>query len=319
MSSTQFDLRSYQPGDETAILDLFQRSFGQPLSLAFWTWRFQNNPTAGPMIDLAWDGDTLAAHYAVSPVTVSVAGQACLTALSMTTMTHPAYRGRGLFTLLANSLYAKMARQGYLMVWGFPNDLSHRGFVRDLAWQDIYEIPLFRLDLSTLRYAPTVSEHIVRLENFDERFDTLWEMAQPDCEVLVKRGCNYLRWRFSLHPHNTYHILGYAQGEQLLGYAVFKHYQDGLDIVDMLIVREESVGVELVQAVLDYCRQNDVKNVNTWLPLRHPLHLHLEKLGFRNTHPVTYLGGRLLNQLPGELDVTDVRRWYYTMGDSDVF
>ena len=35
--------------------------------------------------------------------------------------------------------------------------------------------------------------------------------------------------------------------------------------------------------------------------------------------PITYLGARVLNPLAYQLDLTDIRQWYYTMSDSDVF
>lgn len=57
------------------------------------------------------------------------------TGLSGTTMTHPEYRGKGLFPVLARSTYARMKAANMAMVWGFPNAMSHRGFVRNLNWE----------------------------------------------------------------------------------------------------------------------------------------------------------------------------------------
>ena len=313
------DLRPYQSGDETAILALFNQSFGKPIDLEFWNWRFRDNPIAGPMIYLAWDVDILAAHYAVSPVILSVAGSEHLTAFSMTTMTAPEYRGKGLFTTLANNLYISLAEQGYLMVWGFPNDQSHRGFIRDLGWQEVYEIPMFRLNMNIFNPPPSVSTSIVELDNFDKRFDTLWEEVRTDHDIIVKRDRKYLNWRFSLRPQNNYRVFGYVEGGQLLGYLIFKQYQTEVDILDILTMREKKIGIELVLAVLDFCWQNDIKGVNTWLPVHDPLHLAFEKLGFRNTHPVTYMGAHLLKQFHEISDITNVRKWHFTMSDSDVF
>lgn len=313
------DLRPYRSGDETAILALFNQSFGKPINLEFWNWRFRDNPVAGPMIYLAWDGDILAAHYAVSPVILSIAGEEHLTALSMTTMTHPDYRGRGLFTTLANNLYMSLAEQGYLMVWGFPNDQSHRGFIRDLDWQEVYEIPMFHLDMNILNSAPSVAAPIVELDKLDERVDALWEKVKTDHDITVRRDRKYLNWRFCLRPQNNYRVFGYVDGERLLGYMIFKRYQTEVDIVDILTMREKKVGIELLLAVLDFCRQNDINGVNTWLPVHDPLHLDLEKFGFRNTHPVIYMGARLLKRFNEISDITNVRKWYFTMSDSDVF
>lgn len=315
-----FDIRAYQPGDETAILDLFEQSFDIPMSIEFWNWRFRDNPEAEPMIDLAWDGDVLAAHYAVSPIIISLAGTPHLAALSMTTMTHPDYRGKGLFTTLASTLYARMEAQGYVIVWGFPNHRSHYGLIRHLMWQDICEIPMFRLDINELRFTPSISDKIIQLSTFGKQFDALWGLAGSNYDIAVRRDHNYLNWRFIANPQHTYYCYGYIEGGQLLGYIVFKQYKTvEIDIVDFLTVPEWPVVRELVGAVLEYCRQNSYKAINTWLPLRYPFHLDLEKTGFRNHEPITYFGSRILNSAVANLDFGDVRQWYYTMGDSDTF
>ncbi len=80
----------YKTGDEHAILNLFERSFGKKLSIEYWNWRFANHPSGIRMIMLMWDGDTLVGHYAVSPAKLVIHQQEILTALSMTTMTDPA-------------------------------------------------------------------------------------------------------------------------------------------------------------------------------------------------------------------------------------
>ena len=145
------DVRAYAPGDEAAILRLFDRSFGKPLPEAFWRWRFLDDPHGAPMIELAWDGDVLAAHYAVSPTSIAVEGERRVASLSMTTMTDPDYRGHGLFGQLATRLYERLAGVGHVAVFGFPNAQSHRGFIRDLGWQDVHEIPMLRLEVASAK------------------------------------------------------------------------------------------------------------------------------------------------------------------------
>lgn len=313
------DIRPYHPGDEGEILKLFYKSFNNTMSLEFWNWQFRDNPVAMPMVYLAWNGDRLAAHYAVSPVSLSILGETHLTALSMGTMTHPDYRGRGLFVTLANNLYMSLAAQGYLMVWGFPNDKSHRCFIRDLDWQEVYEIPMFHLNMNTLNSDLSVSAKIIELDNFDESFDLLWEKVKKYHNIIVKRDSKYLNWRFRLKPQSNYRIFGYIEGNQLLGYAIFKQYQTEVDIVDILAIQEEKIGIELVLAVLDFCRGNNINGVNSWVPVHDPLHLDLEKLGFCNTHPVTYMGAYLLKQFYEISDITNVKNWHFMMSDSDVF
>lgn len=317
--SDPLQARPYQVGDEQKILDLFRLSYGgRELPLRFWEWRFRDNPAGAGVIELSWADRVLAAHYAVTSVGLRIEGQDWQTGLSGTTMTHPEYRGRGLFPVLARSTYTRMTAANMAMVWGFPNTLSHRGFIRDLNWVDIYEIPMFRLPILP-HQAGKISPHVRELIAVDERFDRLWQRVRDDYAVIGRRDRAHLQWRYLANPTEAYRLLAYTDGEEVQGYAVVKRYQNELQVVDLLAGREATeVGMALMMYVLQLALQEAATSISLWLNVTLPLHHALEKIGFRPEGMVTYLGG--LSLQPG-LDATlyDFRHWYFTMGDSDVF
>ncbi len=316
--SSELESRLYQPGDEKHILQLFRSSYARELDERFWAWRFRHSPAGEGVIYLSWDGHVLAAHYAVTPVLLRVNGQYWLTGLSGTTMTHPDYRGRGLFPDLAQRTYAYMAETGMGLVWGFPNALSHRGFVRNLNWVDIYEIPTLRLSLQG-RSLPPPGDQVIEMEELDAHFDRLWNQVRDDCPIIARRDRQHLQWRYVENPAERYRILAHVEDESLLGYAVFKRYQNELQIVDLLTVQDVNVGLGLVSRVAHIALEESAASVSLWLNVTHPLHHALEKWGFGNGEPITYLGGLALQpDLPAD-DLYDFRNWYLTMGDSDVF
>ena len=144
----------WQPGDETAIIDLFASVFGQQMSPEFWRWRYCDHPSGGPLAVLAWDGDRLAAHYAASHGPLRVNGVPTEAALSMTTMTHSDYRGQGLFERTAETLYATLADMGKAAVWGFPNRMSSVPFRKKLGCVDLVaesRPDVFNHNLETVR------------------------------------------------------------------------------------------------------------------------------------------------------------------------
>lgn len=311
--------RSYRLGEEDKILKLFADSFGQALQKDVWSWRFQDNPAGPGIIELSWDDEVLAAHYAVTPVILSINGADYLSGLSGTTMTHPHYRGRGLFPLLAEHTYTRMNQSGFVMIWGFPNALSHRGFVRYLGWQDIHEIPVFRLLLSKMPSIPSPSPRVVELSSFDSRFDQLWDQVRSEYGVIARRDFHQLRWRYQQNPSEHYRILAYIDNQDLLGYAVFKRYRKEVQVVDILTHATLNIGMPLFFTVIQLALEESAASVGLWLNASHPLHLALEKVGFRNSEPITYFGGKLLPSDPLGTDIVDYRNWYLTMGDSDVF
>jgi len=314
-------IRPYQEGDEKYILELFSLSFGgRQMSLPYWKWRFQDNPAGHGVIELCWDGDTLVAHYAVTNLTMSIHGQRCNVGLSGTTMTHPAYRGMSLFQMLARSTYNRMLKIKMPLVWGFPNLMSHRSFVRELNWVDIYEVPMFRLHLEPrLKDRNTSNEYIFEMSAADERFDTLWERISNDYDIITQRDRAYINWRYFMNPSEKYKLIVHVENDEIQGYAVFKRYGDELQVVDLMMGREPvDVGENLIKYVIVHALQENASSVSLWLNVTHPLHHALEKMGFRPEGPVTYLGGLVLYPTIDKL-FYDFRSWYFTMSDSDVF
>ncbi len=313
-------IRAYQSGDEQKILDLFRLAYGgRELPLNFWEWRFRNNPAGAGVIELSWDDQLLAAHYAVTSVVTRIAGKDYHTGLSGTTMTHPEYRGKGLFPVLARSTYARMKAANMAMVWGFPNAMSHRGFVRNLNWKDIYEIPMFRRTISPSMSMATMAAQICELSVVDERFDRLWERVCDDYAIIGRRDQAHLEWRYLSNSTEQYRLLAYIDGGDIHGYAVTKRYQDELQVVDLLTGREATdVGTVLISHILQLAVQETATSVSLWLNSTLPMHHALEKMGFQPEGAVTYLGGLALQPEFGDT-LYDFRNWYFTMGDSDVF
>jgi GNAT superfamily N-acetyltransferase len=320
--NAELETRPYQLGDEARILELFRQSYGRDLGQQLWSWRFRDNPTGPGIIYVSWDEDVLAAHYAVTPIVLRIDGRDHVAALSGTTMTHPAYRGLGLFPKLAQTTYDHMARSGMAMVWGFPNQFSHRGLIRNLNWVDIYEVPTFRLPLSPGLSLFGPGDNVAELGEFDSRFDHLWERVKDDYQVITKRDKKYLQWRYVQHPTGQYRILAYADAEDVLGYLVFKRFHTDLQVIDILVTQDvegATVGKQLISRAAQIALENSALALNLWLSVTHPLHHALEKLGFRNGEPITYYGGLVLQPELPAAKLYDFHNWYLTMGDSDVF
>jgi GNAT superfamily N-acetyltransferase len=310
----------YQQGNERAILELFHLCFpGRDLSEAVWAWRFRDNPAGHGVIELMWDGNILAAHYGIIPVRLRFNNQDWLTGLSIMTMTHPNYRGRNLFSILGRNAYERAGHDGLALVWGFPNPLIHRNRIRDLAWMDIYEVPMLRLPLAGKLSLPVPSDHMVELSEFDHRFDQFWEQVKNDNPIVTQRGQKYLQWRYVRNLHQQYRILAYVESEAIRGYAVLKRYRSEIQIVDILTVQEFEVGVQLISRAAQIAAADSAVSLSLWLNITHPLHRELEKYGFRNGEPVTYFGARVLQPELQNVGIYEFRNWYLTMGDSDVF
>jgi GNAT superfamily N-acetyltransferase len=310
------DLRPYRPGDERVILALFEASFGRPLSLAYWRWCYRDHPAGGPWIELAWDGDRLASHYAVCATTLSIEGKPVPAALSMTTMTHPAYRGRGLFPRLAKRLYARLEAERIALVYGFPNAASHRGFVRELGWRDLYEIPTLRLSLA----ATSPREQPPQVQPMaapDARLDRLWQRIKTRFAVWSWRDARHLTWRFAASPDGGYTFAAWEDGSEIRGYVAVKRYPGrSLDIIDLIAESEEVAGGLVDWAVVE-ARAAALPGLATWCPPHALWRLPLERAGFVADAPVSYLSARVFE--PSARRAEMVQAWGYAMADCDAF
>ncbi|MCZ6774722.1 MAG: GNAT family N-acetyltransferase [Proteobacteria bacterium] len=103
-------------------------------------WRFFGGPYGICPSILAMDEDRAAALYTVWPVKLKLGNDILLGGQSMDTMTHPDYRGRGLFVKLAGACYELCAARGYAALYGFPNSNSYPGFIRRLNWDHTGDI-----------------------------------------------------------------------------------------------------------------------------------------------------------------------------------
>lgn len=306
------EIRAWQPGDEAAILMLFETVFGTPMSKEFWQWRYLEHPAGSPLIALAWDGDRLAAHYGACRAPLLVDGQSRPAALSMTTMTHPDYRGQGLLERVALALYEQSASDDLYAVWGFPNRNVNVPRRRKLGWSAIADIPVMTRDI---RPGESFSQgSLIESARIDSRFDTVLPQYQG---LQGDRRAEFLSWRIDRNPANRYQILTLPASGGLDGYAILKPYgETEFDLV-LMAANDEKAYPDLIVGSLAAAEARGARRVNCWSLPQDPTRIHLERAGFQATSPVTYFGGRVLSGNKAGFD--DPRRWRIAMIDSDVY
>src|SRR4051812_7404809 len=104
-----------QPTD--ADLARFKRCFDEnnsvPRSVSLLDWQYRRPPAAAILVDFAVDGSVespaenteVAGIYAVFPVRFKIGAEERIGVQSLDTLTDHRYRGKGIFTSLARSLY----------------------------------------------------------------------------------------------------------------------------------------------------------------------------------------------------------------------
>lgn len=312
------DFKKYSIGDEKSILEVFEMCFNRKMTYNYWKWRYADNIYfKDNVINLAWDGNRLAGHYALSPTHIYINGVRYNSGLSMTTMTAPDYRGRGLFTQLARDLY-KNNGQSIDIIYGVPNQNSVKGFIEKLDFKLISEIPMLECKVPEEKFS--VDKRCLIIESFDDRFDELFEKKLKEYKVITSRNSDYLNWRFCKNPENKYQIHAYIEDNKILGYLVTKVYSgNGTrtgDIVDILVTSGIILNKLLCFAFTTF-QSEKVSTINTWFNDK-DLFITMEDSGFYNNgSKFNFIVRNNSNKCSNE--IFDFNNWYITMSDIDIF
>jgi hypothetical protein len=213
--------------DLTRLQRLFARN-GTDRSLEAFEWMYLRNPTGRLYVDVAVDpqSDEFAAAYCSLPFHARLGGRRVLALQSLDTLTDEAHRGRGLFTRMARSVFARAAADGVAFIHGFPNANSAPGFFGKLGWTRLGAAPFLlrplrtgyfldrlprmpraaRLDLSLPIWGDEAPRGIAIqvVHAFDASTAAL--VRELVTHVGVDRDLPYLDWRFVRKPGETYVI-----------------------------------------------------------------------------------------------------------------
>lgn len=108
-----------------------------PDSFKHW---YIDNPYGHAISFNAFDGDKMVAHYVCIIKKMLIEGRIVDGIHSMATVTHPKYRGRGLFKTLAKMTYDYARDNGYEFVIGVANANSFPGFMKYFPFQFVGQL-----------------------------------------------------------------------------------------------------------------------------------------------------------------------------------
>jgi GNAT superfamily N-acetyltransferase len=284
--------------------DLYHHCFNDHIDNNIIEHRYLQNPIDELFMFVAIDHGKIVANYSVTPNYLQYNGRRIKSALSLNTMTHPEYVGRGLFVELASMLYDELRKQGYWMVYGFPNYISNRTFCSKLGWRDIYEIPTLEL----------VIDNPIGFDRSNVFMASDYAIS-PTLEkrIHVSKTEMYLHWRYQSKPYTQYYCIKTQSGS----WAVYKYYQNMVNIVELHVNNDTDL-VDLIGFISEMVINEGLEKMTVWSEVNSKTHLGLEKLGFRNRYPITYFGACVLNESEN-IDIWDYRNWSIQMGDDNVY
>ncbi len=332
-------IRQYEPGDETKILALFNRVFGDQApddfhvrSLEHWTWKYRQNPAGIIDLFLAFnaEGDCVG-QYAGVPNRFLMQGEQYFSSQSVDSVTDPKFRRGlqrpGLFVNLGYE-YAETfgGKHRDVIMYGYPVPHHYRIGNKYLKYHLIRGIN-FLVKEHLLGYGaepPNQEVEVVTVDRFGPDVDALWERTKGEFGASHVRDAAYLNWRFADHPDIDYTLLlakdrktGEARGIAALrdgGYAT-----EIVSLIEWLVPFEDQATEDmLLHRAYELTRDIGKQLLVAWFPEATP---HFER--FQKTHDF-YVSFTPYIQVvrPYESAVTIEwlrANWYQTMGDMDLY
>ncbi|CAI3633303.1 conserved hypothetical protein [Clostridium neonatale] len=336
------------------MIDITKQNYGdiEISDIEFLQWQYFSNPSGEAFIKLAKSiKDEVVGQYIVIPMKIKVNDNIVKSTLSLNTLTRKDYRGKGIFTGLANALYQDCKEQNVEFTYGFPNQNSYPGFMKKLEFSDLGEIPLMLYPLNikqlvlkkfnsaflALLSSPFKSifnikirnKHNLKIKEIDdfEEFNVFWEKIKSKYKVIGLRDSQYMKWRYSNVPRRKYKIIGVYRNNELIAYAVtrdseIEHFRCGMIVDYMVNEGEKEAGKFLLSEVLNIFKRDGMELVGCLMGKATEEYSILKKCKFLKCpkflepQPFKVIYRNHLYKHDKTLENLD--NWFLTMGDYDV-
>jgi GNAT superfamily N-acetyltransferase len=336
----------YRPEDRDEVDALFRRVFGAApadASALRWDWQYRHNPNARePQIWIARDEGRIVGQYATMPVLLRVNGRDIDASWGMDVMVAPERQRQGLGEVL---FHTWDQNTGASLGMGLSVG-SHKLF-RKLKWPDVGPVPclvkpisprafrkagwpapvnallslMARPLLALSRSRSTTRAGVRTIRSFDERFTALWERVAPKFTLAVRRDAAYLQWKYISLPHIRYEAVALDRGEDVAGYAVFRHIDEPRGrvtaLVDILADPDDRPALTaLLSAVDDHARAAGSDKIRAFV-MNEPYRNTMRAQGYFAVRSTIELVAKV-NAIPVGPDFyTHTGGWHVTFGDSD--
>jgi len=317
-------IQEYDPQkDEELVLSLWEAAFQNQIKASLWQWKYIDNPYDTTIILCKNTRGEPVVFYGGIPFASTCHGRSVKMIHLSDIMSHPDYRGSGVFIHTANAYFDTFGnRDDVAVMYGFPGKYHFDIGVKYLQYSHLGKGAAFLTGKVDMIKKMTPSPGtLTRAHEANEDFDNLWQTLKKVYPFTVVRDKAYLKWRFFNHPAKNYEIwcLENRGKNNYCGYMVLNLEGEKAIIVDMLLPDSKNLVADMAGSVALMMEKRGFTTMETWLPETHFLVTLLKSAGFeQNPEPIGIIPTiRLFDK---ELDLADSGRdFYYTMGDGDLF
>jgi GNAT acetyltransferase-like protein len=351
MSGAAWHIRPYRPGDERALVALWNDAFHGPMTEEYWRWKVKGRPTPVENVGIAVAADDRPIFQFVGiPCPAIVLGAHRTVMVGADVVTAPEFRRRGVFTATARRLFETWREAGVALVLGLANDdrwgsradalgyeryFHLRWLIRPLRLERILARKTRLPGVARLRglgglwnrvwdrATPAASEITVRsLASATADIDAIWERGSAHVATSVVRDRAWVAWRYRDVPQTQYHLTLAERAGSPVGYAVYRVARvDGRTVVRIPEIFAPSDGIALRALVRDVVARAVAADAESVLTLAVPgssADREFRRAGFLFTPGAYRLEVIRLDAAIPAAALADPGGWWLVGGDFDV-
>ena len=224
----------YSSGDQDGIVNLHRDVFKSSLNINRWNWQFLKHPRGSSWITISKNDSEVVGQYCIMRHHLNFLGREIVAGQSCDTMVREDQRGKNLFTKLAKRNFEFASTGGIKAVFGFPNENSYPGFMRNLDWVRIINLTAYQyrigfdkvlgrtfnrvvknilyiaFKIKLLLYKIVIKNiSIYSQSNTPNNLNNLLKYTNNYEVLSIWKDEEYFKWRYENHPDNkyTFHVL----------------------------------------------------------------------------------------------------------------
>lgn len=334
--------------EKEKILDITKKVYinSELASSKYYDWQYRNCPYGPAKILLAKEGNKIIGIEPIVPMELIINENNVLSSLSCNSIIDPEFQNHGIFSKMVSNIMNILHKEKISSVYGIPNKKSHSIFVKN-GFEDITELPLLVRPLKISNYFSSPLKEIIKPferlwkiktsisdiqlvgNNTELEFDKIIINLSKRVPILQRRDKKFLEWRYKNHPTRKYETYILKEKNEIKGYIIiritkFKKKKVGaiLDFVVDSNIEDHDGPRNLVKKALQIFWENDV-SISIAIGNNSLENKILHEVGFKTSpkfmkpEPLYFIIAD--KNLENVKKINNFKKWYFTLGDYDVF
>ena len=305
----KYQIISFKKTHITEIRDLYYKAYNRKKPLKIFKYKLDKTPYGKPIAHLMKYEKSIVGFYVIAPIIIKVNDKKILGGMSFLTMTHPDHQRKGIFRKLAKKTYTVAKKKGYKFILSFSvNKNSINGFKKiGFVSNPIYYTRISLKNKLAEKYPSSVEKR------FPKKIEKLWNEFEnrKHYKIQPEKNNKFIQWRYKKNP--TKYITIFEKGKYFI---ILKKFNNILHIVDFF-GNINNLDEIVIKSAIQEGKKLQCDQITAWWP-KNLNYKKIKKITLKRIRSPNYF---VIKKFDKNLtsDILELKNWYFTMAESDVF